>query len=97
MPLLIAGIVIAVLLVTLIAIVLIRTLAFRVRPVSYSARDEIEINEEKALADLAEMIKIKTVSSRVKSEEDDAEFDKFEELLKDKFDKPFTEKIKSNK
>ena len=85
MPFLIGGIILAVLLVVLIAVVVIRTLAFKPRKVSYSERDEIDFNREKALTDLAEMIKVKTVSSRVKSEEDDAEFDKFERLLAEKF------------
>ena len=85
MPYLIAGIAVATALVILIAVVLIRTLAFKPHKVEYSERDEITFNKEKALDDLAEMIKVKTVSSRVKSEEDEAEFDKFEALLAQKF------------
>lgn len=76
--------IVAVLLI-LIAVVLIRTLNFKPKATNYPAREEVEFNKEKAVADLQQMIKIKTVSSRVKSDEDESEFVKFEELLKTNF------------
>lgn len=65
----------------LIAVVLIRTLTFKVIEVDKKEYDDFEIDEQKAVNDLAEMIKCKTVSSVNKAEEDENEFDKFKALL----------------
>lgn len=49
------------------------------------AIDEIEVDINKAVNDLADMIRCKTVSHRDRSCEDDAEFERFIELLPKKF------------
>ena len=72
---------VGVLLVALIVVVLIRTITFKPRPTTYSPREEVEFDKDKAVADLAKMIQIKTVSSRNKIEEDEEEFVRFEKLL----------------
>lgn len=68
-------------LVILIAVVIGRTLAFR--PVAGKKPEEkpVTFDKEKAVNDLAAMVRLRTVSSRDKSEEDESEFEKFESLL----------------
>lgn len=68
-------------LIILIAIILIRTILFIPKKKPEEIASPVIINGEKATADLAEMIKCRTVSDRDKSLEDEAEFAKFEALL----------------
>ena len=63
------------------AVVIIRTLAFKVQLQEKKEYVSYDVDGEKAVRDLAEMIKCRTVSSVNKEEEDEAEFDKFKELL----------------
>ena len=68
-------------LIILIAIILIRTILFVPKKKPEEIASPVIINGEKATADLAEMIRCRTVSDRDKSLEDEAEFAKFEALL----------------
>lgn len=65
----------------LVAVVIIRTLMFKINKSKTIDADDVYVNVEKAVADLAEMIKCKTVSCNDKSMEDEAEFDKFKAIL----------------
>ena len=65
----------------LIAVVVIRTLAFTSPEKSVETAESIAVDEKKAVSDLREMIKCKTVSDKTKENEDETEFDKFKTLL----------------
>ena len=67
------------------AVVLIRTLMFKPKAVEKGTSYPVFVNGEKAVHDLAEMIKCKTISNRDASLDDQAEFDKFEALLPELF------------
>jgi len=75
--------------VLLIAVLVIRALCFKPRKTEEKKFEPVFVNTEKATHDLAEMIKCKTVSHRDKTKEDDAEFEKFEQLLPTLFPKVF--------
>ena len=68
-----------------IAVLLIRALAFR--PAVMQAAEEVPVvlNEEKIVADMADMIRCKTVSDRNPDLVDWAEFEKFQNLLAERF------------
>ena len=68
-------------LLALIAVVIVRTLSFKAKPLAKKDGDDVYVNVEKAVADLAEMIKCKTISYTNKELEDEAEFTKFKALL----------------
>ena len=72
-------------LIILIAVVLIRTILFVPKQKLEAGATPVIVNSEKATADLAEMIRCRTVSSMDKSLEDESEFKKFEELLPNLF------------
>ncbi|MBQ1261010.1 MAG: M20/M25/M40 family metallo-hydrolase [Clostridia bacterium] len=78
MPFLIAFLV---LLAVLIAVLLIRTLTFKPKAEVRPTPEAVFVNTEKAVADLSEMIKCRTVSDRNKDNEQEGEFDKFKALL----------------
>ncbi len=63
------------------AILIIRALAFKPKGEQTTIAAFEECDENKAISDLAEMIRCKTVSDTDESKEDDAEFEKFEKLL----------------
>ena len=65
----------------LIGIPVVRALRFRPEKGETYPDLFVECDEEKAVSDLAEMIRCKTVSDTDESKEDDAEFEKFEKLL----------------
>ena len=69
----------------LIAVVLIRTAAFRPEKSVFPPPMPVVCDREKAIADLADMIRCKTVSDVNPENEDAAEFDKFEKLLAERF------------
>ncbi|MBQ9070464.1 MAG: M20/M25/M40 family metallo-hydrolase [Clostridia bacterium] len=75
------GIGIAVAFLALVAVVLVRTILFKVSAQEIHEIEAVDVNVEKAVLDLAEMIKCKTVSNSNKSLENEAEFDKFKSLL----------------
>ncbi len=70
-------------LLALVALLLLRTLAFKPRPEEKPAAQPVSFDEEKAIAHMQAFIRCKTVSSRDKSQEDPAEFQKFRDQLKD--------------
>ncbi|MEN6595244.1 MAG: M20/M25/M40 family metallo-hydrolase [Clostridiaceae bacterium] len=72
----------AALVVLFFAVVLIRALLFKPKSGSGSVPTEATVDEQKAIDDLAEMIRCKTVSSYDESKIDWSEFKKFRDLLK---------------
>ena len=62
-------------------VIIARALAFKPKGESEEKHEPVFVNNEKAVQDLAQMIKCRTVSSKDKSLEDEAEFRKFEDLL----------------
>ena len=68
-------------LVVFIGIILLRTLAFRPHKEEAVTAEPVELNEEKIIADMADMIRCKTVSNRDHSLVDWGEFDRFQTLL----------------
>lgn len=69
----------------LIAVVLIRTLTFRPKPLPPVKEENIELDREKIVADMVDMIRCKTISNRDDSLVDRAEFEKFQMLLENRF------------
>ena len=67
--------------VALILIILIRTLRFKPCDEVREAPAPVSFNGDKAVSDLSEMVKCKTVSHLDKSLDDEAEFEKFKSLL----------------
>lgn len=88
-PLLIILIALPSLLVLLLAVIFIRALLFRPKAEAELKAPPVFVNSEKATADLAEMIRCKTVSNRDKSLEEKGEFEKLEKLLPKLFPKVF--------
>ena len=66
---------------TLLMICLIRALRFRPAVRRLPEPEKLEFDRQKAVSDLKEMIKIRTVSYNDTEKEDSAEFEKFIELL----------------
>ena len=69
------------LLVIFFAVIIIRAIAFVPKKEDRGDVAPVSVNKEKAVNDLAEMIKCRTISHRDASLDDIAEFDKFEKLL----------------
>ena len=63
------------------AVVIIRTIMFKPGTVKSVSSDDVYVNVDKAVTDLAEMIKCRTVSSTDKTIEDECEFEKFKSIL----------------
>lgn len=76
-----AIIALAVLLVALVSVVIVRTVLFVPKEAAKPVRDDVFVNVDKAIYDLAQMIKCKTVSDVNRDNEDQTEFDKFKSLL----------------
>jgi carboxypeptidase PM20D1 len=74
-------IVFPILLVIFLAVIFIRALAFKPAKSSAVPVPPVYVNGEKATADLAEMIRCKTISHADPTLDDETEFKKFEELL----------------
>ncbi len=68
-----------------ILVIIIRTLRFKPEQVKPLVADDIAIDSDKVVADMVDMIRCKTVSSRDDSLIDVDEFDKFRQLLVDRF------------
>ncbi len=68
-----------------IAVIIIRTLTFKPHTKPNAVPDDVCCDVEKAVSDLSQMIKCKTVSDVDRSREDEAEFDKFKALLRKLF------------
>lgn len=69
------------LLAALLGVVFIKALMFRPKPQNFGTPENIEFNGDEAISALAELVKCKTVSYYDGSLEDDAEFQKLEDLL----------------
>lgn len=69
------------LIVVFLAVLLARAAAFKPHEAALPAREEIHVNSDKAVHDLAAMVRCRTVSDKDRSREDQAEFDKFAALL----------------
>lgn len=67
------------------AVLAARTLRFKPREEAAPAPDTVRVDGQKAIDDLADMIRCKTVSNLDHSLEDAAEFDKFRALLAERF------------
>lgn len=76
---------VAAVVVLLILIVLLRTAAFKPRKEKVYPETVVKCDEQKAIFDLAAMIRCKTVSDTDETKEDFAEFEKFEALLPELF------------
>ena len=81
----IIGGVLAAALLIFIAVILIRTAMFKPVPTEKSTEDTIELDHDKIISDMQDMIRCKTVSNRDESLVNRAEFEKFRELLKERF------------
>lgn len=68
-----------------VAVILIRTLAFRPAPDPQIDAMPMDYDVQKAVDDLQAMIRCKTISDKDRSKEDEAEFAKFVELLAERF------------
>ena len=69
------------LLVTFVAVLLIRTAMFKPKKQAPISAEAIIVDGEKAVADLAQMIRCRTISDKEKENENEEEFDKFKALL----------------
>ena len=67
------------------ATVLIRAFMFKPKSQAISTADDVYVNVTKAISDLSEMVKCRTVSNINRENEDEAEFCKFKALLKEIF------------
>ena len=65
----------------IILVILIRTFMFKAPVMEAQIQEILNINAEKAISDLSEMVKCKTVSHKNQSEDDEYEFNKFKSLL----------------
>ena len=79
------GYIVLALLLAFLSVILIRAAIFNPKKEEKIEAEKIELNEQKIISDMADMIKCKTVSYRDNSLEDEAEFEKFRELLKERF------------
>ncbi len=73
------------LIVVFLAVLVIRALRFAPPKKERSTSTSVEMDEERAFESLSLMVQCKTVSSYDKFKEDDAEFSKFQELLKERY------------
>ena len=80
-PLEYALIAVGAILLTLIIVIIARTLAFKPKATFIPEGDELEFDGERALMNLRELVMCRTISSYDSEEEDDAEFEKFIALI----------------
>jgi len=78
MPVLLA---ILAILVVFLAVLFIRAAAFKPREVPAAAQEPVAVDADKAVRDLAAMVRCRTVSDKDRSKEDEGEFRKFYDLL----------------
>ena len=72
-------------LVVFLTVIIIRAILFKPSAMPPAKGDVISLNEEKIIADMADMIRCKTVSDRDMSRVDFSEFEKFQQLLVERF------------
>ena len=70
-----------VILLAFLGVIIIRTIAFKPKAQEYQKINKIDFDQDKAISNLQELIKCKTISCDDKSLEDDKEFDKLIALL----------------
>ena len=63
------------------AVVLIRTACFKPKAQPVLANEQVEFDKDRAVSNLAELVRCKTISYSDHSLEDDGEFEKFRNLL----------------
>ncbi len=68
-----------------VAVLVIRTLRFRPGKTEVITPSAVSLDRDKVVADMADMVRCRTVSYRDHALEDAAEFDKFRRLLKERF------------
>ncbi|MBQ8449030.1 MAG: M20 family peptidase [Clostridia bacterium] len=73
------------LLAVLIIVIVVRTLCFKPEELPPVKEEKIELDHDKIVADMVDMIRCKTVSNRDEALVDRAEFAKFEALLRERF------------
>ncbi len=71
------------------AVVLIRTLAFKPKPQPAISDEEVDFDRDAAVSALAQLVRCKTVSYNDYSQEDDGEFEKLIHLLPDLYPRVF--------
>ena len=71
----------------LVAVIIFRTLQFKPAAMAPANGEKIQLNEEKIVADMQDMIRCKTISYNDETLIDYAEYAKFETLLKERFPK----------
>ena len=71
------------------AVVLIRTLAFKPKPQPAISDEEVDFDRDAAVSALAQLVRCKTVSYNDHSQEDDGEFEKLIHLLPDLYPRVF--------
>lgn len=69
----------------LILIILVRTLQFKPKELEVVQTEAVKLNHDKIIADMVDMIRCKTISNRDDKLVDWKEFEKFQELLKERF------------
>ena len=67
------------------AVIIVRTVMFKPLPEPELLEQKVEIDRDKVVRDMVDMIRCKTVSNRDESLVDRSEFTKFQELLKERF------------
>ena len=73
------------LLIIFFAVILVRASRFKPEPAAPGAEDTVPLDRDKIVADMADMIRCKTVSNRDAALVDWAEYDKFQALLRERF------------
>ncbi len=79
------GITMLVLIIIFFAVILIRALLFQPEKVSGTEKKTYQLNQEKIVSDLSEMIKCITISNRREELVDRKEFEKFQQLLMERY------------
>ncbi len=69
----------------LILLIVVRTIIFKAHPIENNNPIEIAFDKEKAVSDLSEMIKCKTISRPSRDDEDNEEFEKLKKILPNLF------------
>ena len=67
------------------AVIIVRTVMFKPLPEPELLEQKVEIDRDKVVRDMVDMIRCKTVSNRDEALVDRSEFTKFQELLKERF------------
>lgn len=81
----IIAILLLVVLVLFVFVIVIRTLQFKPKKETVPAAENIKLNQEKIVTDMVDMIRCKTISNRDDTLVEWSEFEKFRELLQERF------------